>query len=259
MFKILLATKNKGKIKEIKGIFADLSVKLIELPANDTDEVEEDGKSYFENALKKAKHYALKYHLPTLADDSGLEIDALDGAPGINSARFVSKEATFNEKILKILELMQDVDKRSARFRATFVLYLPKEDKYFTSVGVVEGEILSKPQKKEGSGFGYDPIFKPEGFDESFSMLGTDIKNRISHRSKALNEMKKIIAKQFLGGSKMVEIKVNGRRLPANKYVYKVFESVILALLDTLKDIPEIKKVEIIIDKEKEDKSTLSL
>ena len=252
MFKILLATKNKGKVKEIRSIFSDLPVKFIELPREDIDEVDENGKNYFENALKKAEHYAEKYNLPTLADDSGLEIDALDGAPGINSARFVSKEATFNEKISKILELMQGVDRRSARFRATFVLYLPKEDKYFTSLGVVEGEILLEPHKKEGSGFGYDPIFKPDGFNESFSMLGSDIKNQISHRSKALKEMKKIIAKQFLGGGEMVEIKVNGKRLPANKYVYKVFESVILALLNTLKDIPEIKKVEITIDKEKE-------
>jgi XTP/dITP diphosphohydrolase len=259
MFKILLATKNKGKVKEIRSIFSDSPVKLIELSREDIDEVNENGKNYFENALKKAKHYAEKYNLPTLADDSGLEIDALDGAPGINSARFVSKEATFNEKISKILELMQDVDRRSACFRATFVLYLPKERKYFSTKGVVEGEILSEPHKKERSGFGYDPIFKPKGFDKSFSMLGTDIKNRISHRSKALKKMKKIIAKQFLGGGEMVEIKVNGKRLPANKYVYKVFESVILALLDTLKDVPEIKKVEITIDKEKDDKSTLSL
>jgi len=253
MFKMLLATKNKGKVKEIKGIFADLPVKLIELPTNDTDEVEEDGKIYFDNALKKTMHYALKYHLPTLADDSGLEIDALNGAPGINSARFLGMETGFDQKIDKILELMKDVKNRTARFRATFVLYLPKEDKYFTTEGIAEGEILHKPQKKEGSGFGYDPIFKPAGFNESFSMLGTNIKNQISHRSKALNEMKKIIAKQFLGGSKMVEIKVNGKRLPANKYVYKVFESVILALLDTLKDVPEIQKVEITIDKEKGD------
>jgi XTP/dITP diphosphohydrolase len=254
MFKILLATKNKGKVKEIRSIFSDLPVKLIELPANDTDEVEEDGKNYFENALKKARHYAEKYHLPTLADDSGLEIDALDEAPGIKSARFLGKEVGFDQKIEKILQLMTDVKTRAARFRATFVLYLPKERKYFSTEGIVRGEILSEPHKKEGSGFGYDPIFRPEGFDESFSMLGTDIKNQISHRSKALNEMKKIIAKQFLGGGEMVEIKVNGKRLPANKYVYKVFEAVILALFDTLKDVPDIQKIEITIDKEKETK-----
>jgi XTP/dITP diphosphohydrolase len=149
---------------------------------------------------------------------------------------------------------MTDVKIRAACFSAVFVLYLPKERKYFSTEGIVEGEILSEPHKKERSGFGYDPIFKPKGFNESFSMLGTDIKNRISHRSKALKKMKKIIAKQFLGGDGMVEIKVNGKKLPANKYVYKVFESVILALLDTLKGIPVIEKVEITINKEKETK-----
>jgi XTP/dITP diphosphohydrolase len=257
MFKILLATKNKGKVKEIRSIFSDLPVKFIELPEKDIDEVNENGKNYFENALKKAKHYAEKYNLPTLADDSGLEIDDLDGAPGINSARFLGKEIGFDAKIGKILQLMTDVKIRTARFRATFVLYLPKERKYFSTEGIIEGEILSEPHKKEGSGFGYDPIFKPDGFNESFSMLGTDIKNRISHRSKALKKMEKIIAKQILGGGEMVEIKVNGKKLPANKYVYRVFESVILSLLDTLKDIPVVEKVEITVDKEKEDKPIL--
>jgi XTP/dITP diphosphohydrolase len=254
MFKILLATKNKGKVKEIRSIFSDSPVKLIELPEKDIDEVNENGKNYFENALKKAKHYAEKYNLPTLADDSGLEIDALDGAPGINSARFLGKETGFDAKIEKTLQLMTDVKIRIACFRVVFVLYLPEERRYFSTEGIIEGKILSEPHKKEGSGFGYDPIFKPDGFDESFSMLGTDIKNQISHRSKALKKMKKIIAKQFLGGGEMVEIKVNGKKLPANKYVYKVFESVILALLDTLKGIPVIKKVEITINKEKETK-----
>lgn len=257
MFKILLATKNIGKVREIRQILSDIPVKLIELPESETDEVPEDGKTYFENALKKAKHFASKYRLPTLADDSGLEIDALDGEPGINSARFLGKETSFDRKMERILEKLQGVKSRSARFRATFVLYLPREDRFFTTEGAVEGKILDKPYKKEGSGFGYDPIFKPKGFKKSFSQLGEEVKNKISHRSKALGEMKKIISKEFLGGEGMVEIKVNGKRLPANKYVYQVFESVILALVATLKDIPEIKEVEIKISKEKEEKVVL--
>ena len=257
MFKILLATKNKGKLKEIRQILSDIPVKLIELPEKDTDEVPEDGKTYLENALKKAMHFANKYHLPTLADDSGLEIDALNGEPGINSARFLGKETSFDEKMEKILDKLQGVKNRSARFRATFVLYLPREDKFFATEGEVEGDILDRPHKKEGSGFGYDPIFKPREFSKSFSQLGEEIKNKISHRSKALSEIKKIIEKEFLGGKGMIEIKVNGKRLPANKYVYQVFESVILALVGTLKDIPEIKEVEIKINKEKEEKVVL--
>jgi len=202
MLNILVATKNKGKIKEIKEICKELPIKIIELPENDEDTVKEDGETYLENALKKAKHYANKYKLPTLSDDSGLEIDALNGAPGINSARFLGEKTSFDEKMKKILELLKDNPNRKARFKTVSVLYLPKEKKYFYTEGTVEGEILEMPKKKEGSGFGYDPIFKPAGFDKSFSMLGEKIKNKISHRSKALNKMKKIIKENFLGGKK---------------------------------------------------------
>ncbi len=253
MIKILVATKNKGKIKEIREILKTLPIKIIELPEDDEDTVKEDGETYLENALKKAQYYANKYKLPTLSDDSGLEIDALGGAPGINSARFLNEKTSFDEKMKKILELLKDNPNRKARFRTVAVLYLPREKKYFTTEGIVEGEILEAPEKKEGSGFGYDPIFKPIGFDKSFSMLGKEIKNKISHRSKALDKMKKIIEENFLGGNKMIEIKVNGKRFPANKYVYEVFKSVIFALINTLKNVPEIDSVEITIKKDKEE------
>ncbi len=251
MFRLLVATKNKGKIKEIKQILSDLPLNLITIPESDNDNVKENGSSYLENALKKARQFAQKYNLPTIADDSGLEIDALKGEPGVKSARFLGEGASFDEKMSKILELMSDAHKRTARFKTVAVLYLPKEDKYFATEGKVEGEILRKPEKKEGSGFGYDPIFMPDGFNESFSMLGEGIKNKISHRSKALMKMKEIIQREFLGGEGMVEIKINGKRLPANKYVYEVFEKVIMALVDTLKDVPEIGTIEIKIEKEK--------
>lgn len=254
MLEILIATKNKGKLKEIKEIFKGFAVKIIELPENDTDVVKEDGKTYLENALKKAKHYAEKYHFATLADDSGLEIDALDGAPGINSARFLGEETPFDKKIERILALLKDKSNRKARFKIALVLYLPKEKRYFHTEGEVEGEILKKEEKKKGSGFGYDPIFKPDGFDKSFSLLGEEIKNRISHRSNALNKMKKIIKEKILGGDEMIEIKINGKRLVANKYVYDVFKTLIFALLSTLKDIPKIETVEITIKNKEEDK-----
>ena len=246
MFKILLATKNKGKIKEIKEIFSDLPVVLVEIPETDTDEVEEDGSSYFENALKKAKYYALKYNLPALADDSGLEIKVLNGVPGIYSSRFLGKDTSFDKKMAEILHILDGVEDRRARFYCVAVLYDPKSNKYFTAEGECDGEILKEPHKKEG--FGYDPIFKPTGYDKSFSELGVEIKNQISHRRKAFEKMKAIIQEEFLGGD-AIEIKINGKKLDADKYVYDVFESVILALLGTLKDIPEIRKVEITIEK----------
>ncbi len=250
MIEILIATKNKGKIKEIKKILGELPVKLLTIPENDTDTVLEDGQNYFENALKKAKHYGKKYGYITLADDSGLEIDALNGKPGIYSSRFLGENAPFGKKIEKILELMKNAKNRKARFKTVAVLYLPKTGKVFSAEGKVEGEILEKAEKREGSGFGYDPVFKPNGFESSFSMLGENTKNKISHRSRALQKIKEIIRKELLGGGKMVEIKINGKRLPTNKYVYEVFKSVILALIGTLKDIPEVKTVEITIKKE---------
>ena len=250
MLEILIATKNKGKVNEIKNILSDLPIKIITLGKEDRSKVIEDGKNYFENALKKAKFYGDKYGYITLADDSGLEIDALNGKPGIHSARFLGENTPFDQKIDEILKLLKNAKNRKARFKTVAVLYLPKTGKYYKAEGVVEGAILKSPQKKEGSGFGYDPIFKPNGFDESFSILGEEIKNKISHRSKALKKIKSIIENEILGGDSMVEIKINGKRLPANKYVYEVFKSVIFALLGTLKNIPEIETVEITIKKD---------
>lgn len=247
MFKIIVATKNKGKLKEIKNILSDIPVRIIHI-TQDNGTIEENGNTYLENALKKAKYYAEKYRMPALADDSGLEIDALKGAPGIHSARFMGEGTSFDSKIQEILRLMENTSERNARFRCVAVLYIPSEGKYYTTEGVVEGEILREPHKKEGSGFGYDPIFKPAGYNESFSTLGEEIKNQISHRSIALRKMKDIILNEVLGGS-MTEIKINGVKLAANSYVYTVFEKVILALLDTLNNIPEIQTVEIKINK----------
>ena len=246
MFKILLATKNKGKIKEIKEIFSDMDVELVELPENDDDEVEENGTSYFENALKKAKYFALKYNLTALADDSGLEIRALNGVPGIFSSRFLGKDTSYDKKNEEILHILDGVEDRRARFYCVAVLYDPKSNKYFSSEGECDGEILKEPHKKEG--FGYDPIFKPNGYDKSFSELGVEIKNKISHRSKALRKMKEIIREEFLGGD-IIEIKVNGKKLDLDSYMNDVFRSVILALVSTIKDTRDIEKVEITIHK----------
>ena len=250
MLEILIATKNPGKVKEIKNILGDLPLTILTIPENDYSHVKEDGRDYFENALKKAKFYGDKYRYVTLADDSGLEIDALNGKPGIYSARFLGENTPFEQKISEILKMMQNAKNRKARFKTVAILYLPKSRKIYRAEGIVEGTILTSPQKKEGSGFGYDPIFKPDGFDDSFSMLGEEVKNKISHRCKALKKIKEIIRNDFLGGTKMVEIKINGKRLPANKYVYEVFKSVIFALLGTLKNIPEIETVEITIKKD---------
>jgi len=253
MIKILVATKNEGKLKEIKEILGDLPITLIPLPES-AEDVDENGSTYLENALIKAKTYGQKYKLITLADDSGLEIDALNGLPGIYSSRYLGKDTPFLTKMENILELMKNKENRKARFRCVSVLYFPKEDRYVSFEGVVEGEIL-KEIRYGNAGFGYDPIFKPDGFDKSFSELGSEIKNKISHRAQALQKVREYILQNLMGGD-MIEIKVNGKRLPANKYVYSVFEKVIFALLETLKDLPEIETVEIKIDKKKEEETT---
>ncbi len=196
--KILLGTHNKGKIKEIGKILSALPIEIIVLPEKDNEEPEENGKTYFENALKKAKFYADKYKIPTLADDSGLEIEALNGKPGIHSARFLGENTPFDVKIEKILELMQNKTNRKACFKTVAVLYFPETGKILTAKGKVNGEILFSPQKKIGSGFGYDPIFNPNGFKESFSMLGEKVKNKISHRARALKELRKLIEKEIM-------------------------------------------------------------
>lgn len=195
--KILLGTHNKGKIKEIVEILGDLPIEIVTLPDSDREEPEENGKTYFENALKKARFYAEKYGIPALSDDSGLEIDALNGKPGILSARFLGEDTPFDIKIKKILEMMKNAKNRSARFRTVAVIYFPETKKILHAEGKVEGEILRSPQKREGSGFGYDPIFKPNGFDKSFSMLGKKVKNKISHRANALKKLKEILKKEI--------------------------------------------------------------
>ncbi len=195
--KILLGTHNKGKIKEIAEIMRDLPVEIVALPDSDREEPEENRKTYFENALEKAKFYAEKYGIPALSDDSGLEIDALNGKPGILSARFLGKDTPFDIKIKKILEMMGNAKNRNARFRTVAVIYFPETGKTLHAEGIVEGEILCAPQKKEGSGFGYDPIFKPKGFDKSFSALGEEVKNKISHRANALKKLKEILKKEI--------------------------------------------------------------
>jgi len=223
MVKILVATKNEGKLKEIKEILGDLPITLIPLPES-AEDVDENGSTYLENAL-----------------------------PGIYSSRYLGKDTPFLTKMENILELMKNKDNRKARFRCVSVLYFPKEDRYISFEGVIEGEIL-KEIRYGNSGFGYDPIFKPDGFEKSFSELGSEIKNKISHRAQALQKVREYILQNLMGGD-MIEIKVNGKRLPANKYVYSVFEKVIFALLETLKDLPEIETVEIKIDKKKEEEN----
>ncbi|MFH1288000.1 MAG: XTP/dITP diphosphatase [bacterium] len=193
MESIVVATRNKGKLKEIREILGALSVNLLSLDDfSRLPEVIEDQLTFQDNALKKAKVIAEITGLPVLAEDSGLEIRALGGRPGIYSARFAGENANDAKNTKKVLDLMRDVpeEKRQARFITSACFFIPASFKFFTE-GICEGNIIFKPLGENG--FGYDPIFVPKGYKKTFAELSKTVKNRISHRAKALREMRKKI------------------------------------------------------------------
>ena len=184
--KLIIATGNKGKYREfveiIGGGFAE---EIIFAPEISALIVEETGRTYAENAMLKAKKWAEMSGLPCLADDSGLEVHALDGAPGLYSARIV--QGIDGDRVSWLLGQLEGIADRSARFAASLALCIPGEYTIITE-GYCTGHIAHSP---EGSnGFGYDPVFIPDGYNMTFAQLPTHIKNSISHRT---NAFKKII------------------------------------------------------------------
>ena len=190
---ILIASSNKGKIKEITHILDGIKgirlVLLSEIHKHGFD-VEEHGKTFQDNALIKARAYAEKFGYVALADDSGLEVEYLNGAPGINSARYAGENATDEERVKKLIGELKDVPatKRKARFKCVVCLYDPiSGDKIFAE-GVCAGLITNAPSGNNG--FGYDPIFVPDGYKCTMAELLPEQKNSISHRGRALQELK---------------------------------------------------------------------
>lgn len=194
---ILVATHNHKKRQEIKTLLKDCS----DINVLDLDDLEitppiiiEDGKTFRQNAVKKAVTMSRFFNGLTLADDSGLEVDALGGRPGVRSARFARSKATDienNEKLLKLLKNVPDKDRK-----ATFVCHiaLAKEGILLGSFeGTVKGRVIFKPKGKKG--FGYDPVFIPNGNKKTFAQMSTSCKNEISHRGLALEKLKKFIVK----------------------------------------------------------------
>jgi XTP/dITP diphosphohydrolase len=193
--KQVLATRNLGKVRELTEMLSDCRglevLSLVDFP--DAPEVVEDGKTYEENAIKKATQIAEYTGLPTLADDSGLEVDALSGAPGIHSARYAGERASDAERIQKLLETLKDVPEpqRTARFQCTVAIVEPERQSR-VAVGVCEGRIIREPRGAHG--FGYDPVFVPLGYAQTFAELGDEVKNRISHRAKAFAKVKELLS-----------------------------------------------------------------
>jgi XTP/dITP diphosphohydrolase len=185
--KIVLATGNKGKVKELAAMLSDLSIEV--LPQSDfaVTEVAETGSTFIENAIIKARHAAKHTGLPAIADDSGLAVDALGGAPGVYSARYSGENATDQSNITKLLDLMADVpnDKRQAKFLCVLVYMRHADDPSpIICQGEWCGEIMTEPQGDNG--FGYDPIFWVNQQNSSSAQLSSQQKNALSHRGKAL-------------------------------------------------------------------------
>lgn len=191
--KLVFATHNNNKLEEVKQLLPP-HIELLSL--NDigcTEEIEETGNTLEENAYIKARYVKTHYGLNCFADDSGLEIDALDGAPGVISARYAGPQKDNEANILKVRENLKNHSIKTAQFRTVIALCI--EDVEWDCEGVVRGALID--EKRGEGGFGYDPIFIPQGHDQTFAQLGSEVKNKISHRAKAtqlfLSKLKEII------------------------------------------------------------------
>lgn len=190
--KIVLASGNTGKAREIKALLEDLPIELILQSEFNIPEAEETGTTFIENAIIKARHAAKLTGLPALADDSGLSVTALDGAPGVYSSRYAGEHANDLDRINKLLDALKNVpdDKRQASFNCVTALMMSANDPVpLVCHGQWHGRILRKPQGENG--FGYDPVFYVPNHNCSAAELDATIKNKISHRGIALNEFKK--------------------------------------------------------------------
>ena len=188
---LLLGTRNPGKVKEITSILGDLGWSFCSLHEfENVESAEENGDTYAENAVAKAKFYASETGLWALADDSGLEVKALGGAPGVFSARYAGDNATdADRRDLLLSELAKTGDgNRRARFVAVVAIANANGELLHLSEGICEGTITFAPRGHDG--FGYDPLFMPHGYNQTFAELPDDVKNRISHRARALIETK---------------------------------------------------------------------
>lgn len=188
---LLLATRNKGKLEEMQTILGDLGLTLVSLDDfGDLPEAVEDGQTFAENARKKAAHY---YHLtgiPSIADDSGLSVDALGGEPGVHSARWASTDSRRIARVLAALEDLTEKHQRIAFFHCAICLYAGEKGLLETE-GKVEGIITQVP--KGSSGFGYDPIFLYPPLQKTFAEMSSAEKNQTSHRSRALERFKSLL------------------------------------------------------------------
>ena len=184
MKELVFATHNAHKLEELRAILKEYKI----LGLNDInchEEIIEDSDTLDGNAKIKANYVTDNYSIDCFADDTGLEVDALNGAPGVYSARYAGEACSYQDNVNKLLEALKNVENRKARFRTVIALNL--NGKQYTFEGKVEG-VITKEQHGE-KGFGYDPIFLPDGFEQTFAEMPMDVKNTISHRGKATQKL----------------------------------------------------------------------
>ncbi|MDZ4097242.1 MAG: RdgB/HAM1 family non-canonical purine NTP pyrophosphatase [Methylophilaceae bacterium] len=192
MNKLVIATGNQGKLKEIQALLAPLAIDVLPQSDFNIPEADEPYFTFIENALTKARHASLHSGLPALADDSGICVDALHGAPGIYSARFAGEPKSDARNNQKLLEALQGIENRQAHYYCVMVLVRnPEDPQPLIAQGIWQGQILTSP--RGDGGFGYDPLFLDDKTGKTGAELPMDIKNRISHRGHALRDMVHLI------------------------------------------------------------------
>jgi XTP/dITP diphosphohydrolase len=192
MTKLIFATANRHKLEEVQTLLGDGFELLVPADFGYAADIPETGDTLEHNALEKARFVAEKFNLPCFSDDTGLEVDALHGEPGAFSARYAGDARDPQANLQLVLQRMEGQAQRTARFRCVVALIMGGRERLFE--GKVEGVILHVPQGREG--FGYDPIFRPEGYDCSFAELSMAQKNALSHRGKAIRQLADFLQQQ---------------------------------------------------------------
>ncbi|MCG8412372.1 MAG: non-canonical purine NTP diphosphatase [Bacteroidales bacterium] len=190
--KLVFATNNSHKLDEVQNLLSD-KIELLSL--NDikcSEDIPEDYDTLEENALQKARYISKKYSINCFADDTGLEIESLQGRPGVFSARYAGESKDSEANMNKVLDELKGIENRKARFRTVIALIIDNEE--FLFEGIVNGQILVSKTGEDG--FGYDPIFKPDNYSQSFAQMSIDLKNKISHRGIATQKLIKFLLKQ---------------------------------------------------------------
>ena len=191
--KLVFATNNKHKLEEVRAILGNRIEVLSLNDINCHDDIPETADTLEGNALIKARYIHDKFGVDCFADDTGLEVESLNGEPGVYSARYAGEECNPEANMYKLLQNLTGKNNRNAQFRTVIALIIQGEEKLFN--GIVKGTISN--EKMGNAGFGYDPIFIPEGFSESFAQMTSDMKNSISHRYRATEELSKYLKQQY--------------------------------------------------------------